>query len=122
MAALARKPYPSDLSDGQWELLEPLLLRFEDRVRPGPQREVDLREVANTLRYLNRTGCQWAFLPHDLLPKSTVYDYFAKWRDHGLLAQINQILVAEVRTQMPQVAHPEVGREPTVRRETGKES
>jgi len=82
-------------------------------VRPGPQREVDLREVVNTLRYLNRTGCQWAFLPHDLLPKSTAYDYFAKWRDCGLLVEINRALVAEVRTQTPQVSDPETMREPT---------
>jgi putative transposase len=113
MTAAARKPYPSDISDAQWAILEPLLLDFENRVRPGPQREVDLREVVNTLRYLNRTGCQWAFVPHDLVPKSTAYDYFTKWRDHDLLAQINQVLVAEVRTQTPQVADPEVMREPT---------
>ncbi len=113
MTAAARKPYPSDISDAQWAVLEPLLLTFEDRVRPGPQRAVDLREVVNTLRYLNRTGCQWAFVPHDLLPKSTAYDYFAKWRDHGLLARINQALVAEVRTHTPQVPDPEAMREPT---------
>jgi putative transposase len=113
MMAAARRPYPSDLSDAQWTILEPLLLAFENQVRPGPQREVSLREVVNTLRYLNRTGCQWAFVPHDLIPKSTAYDYFAKWRDRGLLAQINQVLVAEVRTHTPQVANPEAEREPT---------
>jgi putative transposase len=113
MTAAARRPYPSDISDAQWIILEPLLLAFENRVRPGPQREVNLREVVNTLRYLNRTGCQWAFLPHDLVPKSTAYDYFAKWRDHGLLAQINQALVADVRTTTPQVANPEAKREAT---------
>jgi putative transposase len=111
--AKARKLYPSDICDAQWAIIEPLLLAFEDRVRPGPQREIDLREVVNTLRYLNRTGCQWAFLPHDLLPKSTAYDYFAKWRDCGLLAKINEILVAEVRTQTPQGADAEKMREPT---------
>jgi transposase len=68
MNASARKPYPTDLTDDQWALLEPHLLAYEDRVRPGPQREVDLREVVNTIRYLLRTGCQWALLPHDLLP------------------------------------------------------
>jgi putative transposase len=109
----ARKPYPSDISDAQWTMLEPLLLAFEDRVRPGPQREVNLREVVNTLRYLNRAGCQWAFLPHDLLAKSTAYDYFAKWRDCGLLVQINQSLVAEVRTTTPQSGDAETMREPT---------
>ena len=111
--AKARKLYPSDMNDAQWAILEPLLLAFEDRVRPGPQREVDLREVVNTLRYLNRTGCQWAFLPHDLLPKSTTYDYFAKWRDCGLLAKINETLVAEVRSRTPQSGDAEKMREPT---------
>ena len=113
MKTPARKPYPTDISDAQWELLEPLLLAFEDRVRPGPQREVNLREVVNTLRYLNRAGCQWALVPHDLIAKSTAYDYFAKWRDCGLLATINQALVAEVWQHTPQVTNPEQMREPT---------
>lgn len=102
MDACARKPYATDLTDAQWALLEPLLLAFEDRVRPGPRREVDLRAVVNTLLYLNRTGCQWALLPHDLLPKSTVYDYFAKWRDHGLWAQLVAVLREQVRQGTPQ--------------------
>lgn len=101
MNASARKPYPTDLTDGEWAILEPLLLASEDRVRPGPEREVDLREVVNTIRYLHRTGCQWALLPHDLLPKSTVYDYFAKWRGNGRLAAINQVLRERVRQQTP---------------------
>jgi len=109
----ARKLYPSDISDAQWNILEPLLLAFEDRVRPGPQREVNLREVVNTLRYLNRTGCQWAFLPHDLSPKSTAYDYFSKWRDCGLLDEINRALVADVRTSTPQSGVLEIMREAT---------
>ena len=49
-------------------------------------RVVDLREVINAILYQNRTGCQWDMLPHDLLPKSTVYEYFAQWRDDGTLA------------------------------------
>lgn len=113
MDTRSRKPYPSDITDEQWALLEPLLLAFEDRVRPGPAREVDLREVVNTLRYQNRTGCQWAFLPHDLLPKSTVYDYFAKWRDHGVLQQIVDALRTQVREATPQAPGNEGRREPT---------
>jgi putative transposase len=108
-----RKPYPSDLTDAQWAILEPILLAFEDRVRPGPKREVDLREVINTLLYLNRTGCQWAFLPHDLLPKSTVYDYFSKYRDHGVWQQIVDALRTEVRKTTPQAPGREGMREPT---------
>jgi putative transposase len=113
MSTSARKPYPSDLTDAQWRVLEPLLLEFENRVRPGPKREVDLREVINTLRYQNRTGCQWAFLPHDLLPKSTVYDYFAKYRKHGIWQQIVDGLREQVRETTPQAPGVEGMREPT---------
>jgi len=113
MDTCSRKAYPSDLTDEQWALLEPLVLAFEDRVRPGPERVVDLREVVNTLLYLNRTGCQWAFLPHDLLPKSTVYDYFTKWRDHGLYQRIVDTLRAQIREGTPQAPGKEGMREPT---------
>src|SRR6202040_3711116 len=113
MDTRTRKPYPTDLTDAQWARLEPRILAYEDRVRPGPVRAVDLREVVNTLLYLNRTGCQWALLPHDLLPKSTVYDYFTKWRDHGVFQMINAGLREAVRESTPQVANPELMREPT---------
>jgi putative transposase len=109
----ARQPYRTDVTDEQWALLEPLLLAFENRVRPGPGRTVDLREVVNTLRYHNRTGCQWALLPHDLLPKSTVYDYFTKWRDHGLLPRIVAAICAQVRAGTPQAPGKDGMREPT---------
>jgi len=113
MDACTRKPYVTDLTDAQWTLLEPLLLAFENRIRPGPQREVDLREVTNTLLFQNRTGCQWRLLPHDLLPKSTVYDYFAKWRDHGLWPKIVAALREQVRQSTPQASDPEQMREAT---------
>lgn len=113
MDACARKPYASDLTDGEWALLEPLVVAFEDRVRPGPPREADLREVMNTIRYLHRTGCQWAMLPHDLLPKSTVYDYFARWRDQGLWGTLNAVLREHVRQQTPSQAASGGMREPT---------
>jgi putative transposase len=113
MNTSSRRPYTTDLSDAQWDLLEPLLLAFENRVRPGPEREVDLREVVNALRYINRTGCQWALIPHDLLLKSTVYDYFAKWRDQGVWAEINRALRGQVRQQTPQAPPSEATREAT---------
>lgn len=56
-----------------------------------------MREVLNTILYQCRSGCQWDMLPLDLLPKSTVYDYFAKWRDDGTLQKINERLVGAVR-------------------------
>ena len=56
-----------------------------------------MREVLNTLFYLNRSGCQWDMLPHDLLPKSTVYDYFVQWRDDGTWAKIVKVLRERMR-------------------------
>lgn len=78
-----RKAYPSDLTDAQWELMQTVIPEPKAGGRP---RSVDLREVVNALLYLNRSGCQWDMLPHDLPPKSTVYEYFAAWRDDGTWA------------------------------------
>jgi putative transposase len=113
MNTCSRKPYSTDLTDAQWTVLEPLLLDYEDRVRPGPERRADLREVVNTLRYQNRTGCQWGYLPHDLLPKSTVYDYFTKWRDHGIFQHVVDELRGQVRESTPRAAPAEEMREAT---------
>ncbi len=99
-----RKPYPSDLSNAQWKILKPLIPPAKPGGRP---REVDMREVLNTLRYQARSGCQWDMLPHDLLPKSTVYDYFAQWRDDGTWQRIVDALRPKVRVA--------AGREPTPR-------
>lgn len=91
-----RKPYPSDVTDEQWNILESLLAspRTDGLGRPT---EADLREVVNAILYLNRSGCQWDMLPHDLPPKSTVYGYFARWRDDGTWRQIIDTLRAQVR-------------------------
>lgn len=99
-----RKPYKTDLSDAQWTIIEPLI----PPARPGGRpRTTDIREVLNTLLYQARTGCQWELLPHDLLPKSTVWDYFQQWRDDGTWQRIVDAL-------RPQVRQAE-GREPTPR-------
>ncbi len=82
-----RTAYSADLSDEQWAIVEPLIPAAKNR-RRGRPRTVCMREVVNTILYLNRTGCQWDLLPHDLLPKSSVYDYFAQWRDDGVLTEI----------------------------------
>ncbi len=99
-----RKAYPSDLTDHQWAIVEPLIPASRSN-RGGRPRELDMREVLNTLLYLNRSGCQWEMLPHDLLPKSSVYDYFAQWRDDGTWAKMMRVLRERVRR--------EAGREPT---------
>jgi putative transposase len=100
----ARKPYPSDLTDAQWTILEPLIPAAHTQ-RGGRPREVDLREIVNTILSLNRSGCPWEMLPPDLLPKSTVYDYLARWRDDGTWVTRLDALRAQTRRQ--------AGREPT---------
>lgn len=101
----SRKVYPSDLTDEQWAIVEPMIPPAKQNPRGGRPREVDMRAVLNTIFYLNRSGCQWDMLPHDLLPKSTVYDYFAQWRDDGTWAKMVKALRERTRR--------EAGREPT---------
>src|SRR3989304_102172 len=104
MSNQTRKSYPSDLTDEQWTILEPLIPAAQT-TGGGRPREVNLREVVNTILYLNRTGCQWDMLPHDLLPKNTVYDYFARWREDGTWTKLMDALRVQVREKS--------GREPT---------
>src|SRR5438874_611100 len=101
-----RKPYPTDLSDEQWQVLQPLLPPAKHGGRP---RTVDLREVVNTLFYHHRSGCQWDMLPHDLLPKSTVYDYFAQWRDDGTWQRLLDALRRAVRQEADREPAPSAG-------------
>ena len=96
-ATSGRKRYPSDLTDIQWTIVEPLIPPAKSGGRP---RQVDLREVVNAILYLNRSGCQWDMLPHDLPPKSDVYFYFARWRDDGTWQAIVDALRTKVRTEV----------------------
>jgi putative transposase len=92
-----RKLYKSDLTDAQWAIVEPMIPPAKPNQRGGRPRAVDMREVLNTVLYLHRSGCQWDMLPHDLLPKSTVYDYFSQWRDDGTWAKIVNALRERTR-------------------------
>jgi len=100
-----REAYSTDLTDEQWLLIEPIISGDAGESRRGRRRKVSLREVINAIFYINRTGCQWDLLPHDLPAKSTVYDYFAKWRDGGTWNAIVTALRTRIRKQE--------GREPT---------
>lgn len=88
----ARKPYPSDLTDEQWEVIEVVIPDEKSGKQGGRHRGVRMREVINAMLYISRSGCQWDMLPHDLPPKSTVYDYFAAWRDDGTWQYILDVL------------------------------
>jgi putative transposase len=102
----ARKPYKTDLTDEQWNVVETLIPPAK---QGGRHRTVDIREVLNTIFYQNKTGCQWEMLPHDLLPKSTVYDYFKAWRDDGTLQKLLDTLRVAVRLQEGRQPTPSAG-------------
>lgn len=101
-----RQAYPTDLTDQQWQILEALI---PPEKGGGRHRSVSMREVVNTILYLNRTGCQWDMLPHDLLPKSTVYDYFAAWRNGDAWQRIMDALREKARVQEGREATPSAG-------------
>jgi putative transposase len=90
-----RKPYSTDLTDAQWERLEPHI----PPAKPGGRdRSVNMREVMNAINYVLRTGCHWHLLPHDFPPSGTVYWYFWTWRNESAWQQMHDILREQVRT------------------------
>jgi putative transposase len=97
-----RKPYPSDLTDAQWQELAPLLPAAKPGGRP---RAVDMREVINAILYVLRSGCTWRMVPHDLPPWSTAWGYFRRWRKNGTWERIHDALRPKVREM--------AGREPS---------
>jgi putative transposase len=99
---MSRKPYPSDLTDDQWALLEPLIPPARPNGRP---RATAMRDVLDAILYRNRQGCTWRALPHDFPPWRTVYNYFRWWTWDGTWEVIHDAL----RTRVRQAA----GREPT---------
>jgi transposase len=98
-----RKPYPSDLSDARWALIEPTLSAWRkarlDRRPTGQPAQVELRDIFNAILYINRTGIPWKYLPHDFPNHGTVYAYYAAWRDEGILAQLNYDLTGLARVK-----------------------
>ncbi|MEW1913781.1 IS5 family transposase [Kitasatospora sp. NPDC085895] len=98
-----RKPYPSDLSDARWALIEPILTTWRkarlDRRPTGQPPKVELRDVFNAILYINRTGIPWKYLPHDFPSHGTVYAYYAAWRDEGIFAQLNYGLTGLARVK-----------------------
>ncbi len=93
---MERNPYPSDITDEQWSLIES---HIPPAKRGGRPRKVDLREVINGILYLNRTGCAWRLLPHDLPPWGTVHYYYWRFRRDGVWSNIHDRLREQVRLQ-----------------------
>lgn len=95
--------YPTDLTDEQWALIEPLIPLAKPGGRP---RTVDLRLVVNTIFYLAKAGCQWAMLPKDLAKRSTANDSFSVWKADGTWQAIVDALRQQVRVAAGRDPHP----------------
>jgi len=96
------KSYPTDLSDKEWQVLEPLL----SKLRRGRPRKYSQRQMLNALLYLLRTGCAWRMLPHDLPPWQAVYAYFRKLEREGVWIRLNDSLREMERVRPGREAEP----------------
>jgi transposase len=95
--------YPSDLTDDEWALIGPLIPPAK---RGGNKRTVVERDVVNGIMYILATGCQWAALPKDLPPRSTVNDYMRRWTDDGTIDRIHHALYVKCRERADREASP----------------
>ena len=100
------KTYGSDLTDAEWQRIEPLLPADKP---VGRLREVDLREVLNAIFYRVDNGVKWRNLPADFPAWQTVYGYFRLWMRLGVWESINQALVGEVRQAVGRETEPSLG-------------
>lgn len=101
-----RQPYPSDMTDEEWEILDPLIPAAKVGGRP---RQYERREVVNAIRYLLRSGCSWRMLPHEFPPYRTVFHYFRMWQRDGTWERGHDHLRAEVRQQQGREVSPSAG-------------
>jgi len=95
--------YPSDLTDAEWSLVEPLIPPAK---HGGRDRKVNVREVVNGIMYVLSTGCQWRYIPKDLPPKSTLHDYLARWNNDNTLTAIHHTLYLQCREMMQREPSP----------------
>ena len=100
---MARKPYPTDLTDEQWALVAPYI----PPERPGGRtRSVDMREVFNAIQYVLRTGCAWRHVPHDLPPWGTAHYYYRRFRLDGTWLLVHERLRERVRWKAGRATEP----------------
>ena len=102
----AGRRYASDLTDAEWQVIEPYMPAVK---RLGRPRETDLRAVVDAILYIARTGCQWRLLPKDFPPFTTVQGYFCDWRDQNLFERINFELLLQAREATGREPSPSAG-------------
>ena len=101
--------YPTDVSDAQWEVLEPLLPKPKWHPGGPGRKPLALRNVINGIFYVNKTGCQWRMMPTDLGNGHTIYGYFRRWRSQGLWARLMDTLRHWERHCLGRLAEPSAG-------------
>src|SRR5215211_6058459 len=101
-----RKPYPTDLSDAEWNYIEPHMPAPKEHGRP---RTHSLREILNAVFYVLRSGCQWRLLPHDFPRWPTVYHYFREWRIDGTWERINRSIRERLGVRLNRDPQPSAG-------------
>src|SRR4030042_522409 len=100
---MSRTTYPTDLTDEQWNILQPLIPPPKPGGRP---RSVEMREVINAILYLNRGGIAWRLLPHDFPGWPAVYHYFRRWRRCGVWKKIHDRVREQTRETVGREATP----------------
>jgi putative transposase len=103
---MTTKAYPSDVSDDEWQIIEPHVPPSKPGGRP---RKVDMRQVVNAIFYLLRSGCAWRMLPHDYPAWQTVYEYYNQWRKDGTWQRIHDCLRRDLRIQAGRDPEPSAG-------------
>jgi len=98
--------YPSDLTDAQWAVLAPLIPPPKSGGRP---RQLDMRQVVNAIVYIDRTGCQWRYLPKEYPTWKTVYWYFTRWQDDGTWERLTDALRRQLRRTLGRDPDPSAG-------------
>jgi putative transposase len=105
----ASKKYPTDLTDSQYELIS----KFLPKAKSGPGKKGrpanDLRTVTNGILYVNKTGCQWRMLPHDLGRWNTVYGYFNQWSKNKVWEKLMNVLRKKERKHLGRKEDPSAG-------------
>lgn len=98
-----QRAYASDLTDAQWEILEPLIppLKVD-----AAYHKHERRAIINAILYVLRSGCPWRMLPHDLPPYGTVFYYFQRWRREGVWDRVLEVLHMQMRVKEGRDAQP----------------
>jgi transposase len=104
---MTRRRYPSDTTDAEWALIKPLLPVPACRTaRGGRPEKHPRREIVDAIRYIVDNGCKWRAMPHDLPPWRTVYGFFRRWANSGVIGRIRDQLREQIRIRMGRCPNP----------------